>query len=322
MEPMKLLIGYDGSDHARGVLSDTRRAALPENVECIVLTASEAWASTSDVQAAELDDSYAIATAPPATRGTVALRDAAAIAEEGVEQLRAWHPHWNIVPESRADAPTWALLDRALEWRPDLLMVGTLGRGALSRVILGSVSQKVLAEATCSVRIARAPWTSTPAALRTIIALDSARDAMTTIRAAAHRSWPVGSAIHLLSALNLALTGYDALLQYINPADLIGGSSEELDALHARIDEATELLKPTGATITSEIRIGTAVSAILDVAQGWGADTIMVCARGHRFLDRLVLGSVSASLARRAGCSIEVVRPWSPQFPETETRTN
>ena len=38
---------------------------------------------------------------------------------------------------------------------PDLIVVGSHGRSALGRFMLGSVSQKVVTEAHCSVRVAR-----------------------------------------------------------------------------------------------------------------------------------------------------------------------
>ena len=56
-----------------------------------------------------------------------------------------------------SDASPAARLDIILadEWPADLIVVGAQGRSALSRLMLGSVSQKVVTSAACSVRIAR-----------------------------------------------------------------------------------------------------------------------------------------------------------------------
>ena len=64
-------------------------------------------------------------------------------------------PEWTVTNEAQADTPHWAIIAKAEEWKPDLMVVGSHGRSALGRAILGSVSQKVLYETECSVRIAR-----------------------------------------------------------------------------------------------------------------------------------------------------------------------
>jgi nucleotide-binding universal stress UspA family protein len=49
--------------------------------------------------------------------------------------------------------------------------------------------------------------------------------------------------------------------------------------------------------------------ALVEDAEQWGADAIFVGARGIGLLERFLLGSVSAAVAARAGCSVEIVRP-------------
>jgi nucleotide-binding universal stress UspA family protein len=48
---------------------------------------------------------------------------------------------------------------------------------------------------------------------------------------------------------------------------------------------------------------------LLDEAEQWGADCLFVGARGLSRIERFLLGSVSAAVAARAQCSVEVVRP-------------
>jgi nucleotide-binding universal stress UspA family protein len=68
-------------------------------------------------------------------------------ARQGVVRFRA---------ENRAgDDPASEVLDFALDHGVDLIVVGSRGRGRLSGLLLGSVSQKVASLAPCSVLIAR-----------------------------------------------------------------------------------------------------------------------------------------------------------------------
>ncbi len=48
-----------------------------------------------------------------------------------------------------------AIIDTAQDWRADLIVVGSHGRRGLSRFLLGSVSQAVVAHAPCSVAVIR-----------------------------------------------------------------------------------------------------------------------------------------------------------------------
>jgi len=73
--------------------------------------------------------------------------------------------------------------------------------------------------------------------------------------------------------------------------------------------EPLALLRRTGAKVSCELREGDPKKELPKVAEEWGADCIFLGSAGfnNRF-ERLVLGSVSAAVAARARCSVEVVR--------------
>lgn len=54
----------------------------------------------------------------------------------------------------RGDARA-AILDRASEWKPDLIVVGSHGLKGLNRLLMGSVSDAVVRHAACSVQVVR-----------------------------------------------------------------------------------------------------------------------------------------------------------------------
>ncbi|MBZ2185217.1 MAG: universal stress protein [Bryobacter sp.] len=51
--------------------------------------------------------------------------------------------------------PREALLEAATHWGPDLIFLGTHGKGPLDRILLGSVSEAIATHAPCSVEIVR-----------------------------------------------------------------------------------------------------------------------------------------------------------------------
>jgi len=68
-------------------------------------------------------------------------------------------------------------------------------------------------------------------------------------------------------------------------------------------------LRTRGLTVSSVIKEGDPKHVLLDEAERWGADCIFVGARGLSRVERFLLGSVSAAVAARAHCSVEIVRP-------------
>ena len=53
---------------------------------------------------------------------------------------------------------------------------------------------------------------------------------------------------------------------------------------------------------------GSPREVILDEADHWGANLIVVGSHGYRGLTRFLLGSVSQAIASHAKCSVEIVR--------------
>jgi nucleotide-binding universal stress UspA family protein len=169
--------------------------------------------------------------------------------------------------------------------------VGAQGRSALSRLMLGSVSQKVVTSAACSVRIARGRPGRTDASLRIAVCVDGSADAAATVRAVATRVWPDGTEACVLAVRN-RYRSEDDVKQWF----------------HGKVDAAVDELRTAGLTAFSVLREGDPQRALLEEIARWGADCVFVGSRGLGQVKRFLLGSVSAAVAVRAHCSVEVVR--------------
>ena len=98
----------------------------------------------------------------------------------------------------------------------------------------------------------------------------------------------------------------------VPPPEMAQGYAPELEdekqparALVERI--ATELSR-AGFTAKTEVRIGDVTETVLERAAGWHADLITVGSHGQKSIHNFLLGSVAESVARRAGCSVVIVR--------------
>lgn len=67
--------------------------------------------------------------------------------------------------------------------------------------------------------------------------------------------------------------------------------------------------------ITSKVELGIPAQVIVEAAETWGADLVIVGSHGYGFWGRLALGSVSDAVVHHSPCSVLVVRS---QVEETE----
>jgi nucleotide-binding universal stress UspA family protein len=293
---MKVLIGYDSTEGAQEVLADLSRAGLPRDTEALIVTVRDtAWAPPPSVHEllAPADD---VAAVPDA-------------AEEAARHLREAFPGWAVHSEGLAGDPAGELTRRAKEWGADLIAVGSRGLGALGRLVLGSVSLKVVTEADRSVRVARR-GAERDAPVRIVIGVDGSPDAERAVRAVGSRVWPEGTAVRLVAVDDrVAPAGVAGVLP--TAAATIASSNEEAALAARRMAEwAEEALRVTGLETSIRTKAGEARRVLVEEALAWAADTIFVGSRGFSSkFERLRLGSVSAGVVTHAHCSVEVVRP-------------
>jgi nucleotide-binding universal stress UspA family protein len=296
---MKALIAYDGSACADAALDDLKRAGLPGEVEAMVVTVAELWLPPPPITF----EPVLTAAAEPWPAPVEAARNLAITASR---RLQTIFPAWDVRAEALVGSPASAILNKADEWKPDLIVAGSHGRSALGRFIMGSVSQKVVTEAHCSVRVARGRRTDAVAPARILLGFDGSLDARAAVRTIASRKWPEKSEIRVLAVLAPTISDFTSLP--LTPEQIAQREASARDWMQKQVEAAAEELRSSGLTVTPVITAGDPKQALLDEADGWGADCLFIGARGHNRLVRFMLGSVATALATRARCSVEVVR--------------
>ena len=312
---MKVLIGYDGSLSAEAALEDLRRAGLPREGEALVVSVEEVLAlpesSAADVaEIAVTSRRVASAVAQAQARAAQALEEARRLAEAAARRVRFFLPGWDVRAEPLAGTPQWELLRKAEEWGADLVVVGSQGRSALGRLLLGSVSKKVAEESSRSVRIARlAAVRGEGEPPRIMIGVDGSAEAERAVRAVGERVWPDGTRVLIVTVddgtspkrINSLLPSTAALIN--------GRNVETAAAAHAMAEWGVGELSAIGLDASAATLKGDPRSVLVAEARRWDADCIFVGPR--RFsgtVERLRLGSVSAAVGKNAHCSVEVVR--------------
>lgn len=295
---MKILIGYDGSDCAIAALEDLQRAGLPNETRAVVLTAVDVFIPPkfeTEQEEEEFREYVPHGVKLAHERNARRFAEAAAIAAHAGENLKAMFPGWAVETEALADTPHWALINEIDDRKPDLVVVGSHGRSAFGRMILGSVSQKILYESKCSVRIARGRTMIADTPIRLVLGTDGSPDADAMLDTVASRNWPKGTLVKLITAAE-SFGEYGA------------DPTEQMDRIRDIQTLGVKKLSESGLEVLSLVKIGDPKDIIVLEAEAWGADCVFLGAKGHRFMERFLLGSVSSAVAARAHCSVEIIR--------------
>jgi nucleotide-binding universal stress UspA family protein len=297
---MRILIGYDGSECAEAALDDLRRAGLPHRAETLVFGVVERWLPPPH------PESYLLLPDPS---HEPVVEEANRLALRAVERLKTNFPEWTVNAKVERGSPASAILDFAEDWQPDLIVVGSHGRSAVGRLVLGSVSQKVITEARCSVRVARGKVDVEPAAVRFIVGIDGGPVAKTALAVVGSRDWPQGSMAQVVAVHEPLKPSIVGRLVPVVSKWVDETNTKETSWIRTELDQASERLRATGLSVTSVLLEGDPRSALVETAREWDADSIFVGATGQMGRARsFLLGSVSAAVTARAHCSVEVVR--------------
>jgi nucleotide-binding universal stress UspA family protein len=296
---MKILIAYDGSDCANGAIGDLSHAGLPDDTEALILNVTETWLP-KDFE----NESFVKTVGWTSVDNINQMRQAAIekvaegekLAGDARRLVQQKFPAWQVRHKAIGGFAEREIVSEANESKPDLIVIGSHGRGGMGRLVLGSVSLKVLSEADCSVRVARpspARAENDDSPMRIIIGFDGSPDSLNAVEAVMNRQWLPETSVRLISAVEPL--PYSVLLGELPKAEELRKS-------------AAAKLKEKGLHVSTVVEFGRAKNLIIEEAEKWGADSIFIGAKGYRWMERIMLGSVSYSVAARAACSVEVVR--------------
>ena len=307
---MKLLIAYDGSSCSEAALDDLTRAGLPDDAEALVLTIGEIWLpSPADEPIGEyadhLENDWLLNK--NGKNGSRTCSEVKILAKHAHKRLQVHFPNWKVEIQTDCGSPAQEIINQSNRIRADLIVVGSHGRGG--RFILGSVSNKVVSEAVCSVRVARGRIEVDPIPSRVVIGYDGSHGANAAVDAVIARKWREGSEFRLITVADQVAPS--AIERFVPP--IAHWVENEIRAEHEWIKKiiapALEKLRAAGLAATADICAGNPKQILIEEAARWHSDCIFVGA--NRFGSRLkkfLLGSVSAAIAARAACSVEVVR--------------
>jgi nucleotide-binding universal stress UspA family protein len=287
----QVVVATDGSDEGQTAAEAAARFPWPSPSDALVVAATGArgWAEWS-----------------PTAQG-VARRAAEDAAARG---LRALARRW---PRARAACPARlpgeAILAEARSVGAGAIVVGFSGRGALGRLLMGSVSRHVVRAAACPVLVAKG---SPARPRRFVIGVDGSDSARHAVDVVAALPPPPGGRVTLVMAIEpVRMPSLGLLPPTVRAA--LRGEAMALGADHrARAERELAAraarLRRAGWRVRESLQEAVPLAGLLAAARAADGDVLAVGARGTGGMARLLLGSVAEGAIGQAPMSVLVVR--------------
>lgn len=305
----KILIGYDGSACAETAIADLAQAGLPDDLQVTLLTVADVWLPANSGAAAQMvEDSLPPALRAARDRALQSYQAAEMLAVARGQRLHATMPHWQIEAEACADSPGWALVKKARVMKADLIVVGSHGRNLLERVFLGSVSHRVLTDASCSVRVVRPTITTRPASLRVLVALDGSANSSEVMTAVLARAWPKHTEFRIVTVIDPRMESHLGWSDEFVRNWYVEHDTGIREGVCRLVEHFAKQVTTAGFKADIGIYEGDARHELIKAAKNWEADAIILGAQGLHHGEHRAVGATANHIATHAPCTVEVVR--------------
>lgn len=279
---MRLLVGHDGRDGGRDALELARALAAPEpGTSALVVTVL--YGGTLPLEFTRLPEEEAPEAEPIFAEARSALA--------GIEvETRAYG----------GGSPAAILTTLAEAEEFDAILLGSPHRGAIGRVLLGSVGRSLLDGAPVDVAVAPAGYARRKhdRLRKIVVGYDGSTEAKLALRRAEALAGPANAAIELVTVVTPPAAA---------PVMVPGAYAPESPPHAERIlNEGVHSVDPALAAVAVR-RDGEPAVRLAEACQA-GADLLVVGSRGYGPLARVLLGSVSREVIDRAPCPVLVVR--------------
>lgn len=219
---------------------------------------------------------------------TQAQENRAALREELDELTRGIFPpgvpHDVVVAEGH---PVPVILKHAAAEPPDLIVLGSHGRSGVARLLLGSVAENVVREATCLTLVVRGAEGVSPSIKRVLCPVNF-----------------TDLSRQCLEVSSEVAVGFKAKLDIVHAAE---PKSRDLEADYQRLCGWVSDETRQRCDLVETVREGGAAEQIVLLAREKAVDLIVLGARHNPFLEFTTLGTTTERVIRHSSCSVLLV---------------
>jgi len=197
--------------------------------------------------------------------------------------------------------PSRTILDYVDDREIDLVVMGTRGQRNVQRLILGSVTERVVRNSPVPVLVVPPESAVTYPPESVLVGTDGSAGADEAVDEAIGIATAADGTLHVLSVLESTLLGIDVRS---------ASAAEERERRdEAELESARERATEAGLeSVETAIEEGDVVGTLNDYAADHGIDLLVVGTHGRTGIDRRLLGSVTEDLLRTADVPVLSVR--------------
>jgi nucleotide-binding universal stress UspA family protein len=231
--------------------------------------------------------------------------------EEAMNKIKAMLPEEllgseDIVPIVRFGKPFLEIIKVAKEKDVDLMAIGTHGRAGVDRVILGSVAERVVRKAGCTVMVIRnRKYVGFKRIIVPIDFSDWSRKAL---------EYAVATARAHSSKLTILHVYEGSFVEpYVNAANSEEEANEimkEIERVNeTKYDEFLKTVDLSGVEYEKLLKKGIPETEIVDIAMEKQANLIVMGTHGRSGIKHILIGSTAEEVVRAVHCDIIIVKP-------------
>jgi nucleotide-binding universal stress UspA family protein len=259
----RILLAYDGSHFAESALGDLPRMGLDVDATICVLVVVPKAASAEAIAEAEKQSAHAS------------------------QVILSLMPQVQTETEITTGAAADEILLQAQAQQTELIILGAHGKSMLERLLFGSVSSKVAAEAPCSVRLCRPHSEPGFQHLRLTLAIDGSAGSELAVTKTLQRAWPQGTGFHVISVVDPA-----------HPSD----------SMQLRVSTVAAQLKEAGYYALPVLLEGNPAKAIIKHSETWAPHCILLGSHGREHGTARKLGTLATEMVHHGHSHVEVMR--------------
>jgi len=198
--------------------------------------------------------------------------------------------------------PPDVILDVAQGKKADLIVLGTYGRRGLNRLLMGSVTSRIILDSPADVLVVKKPCTECTGEYASVLVPYDGSDFS---KRALNRACQIAKQDNSSVTVLYVIPRYEEMVNFFKTESIRKSLMQEAEKI---MESAREFAAIQGTVVKMEVSEGYAPDRIAETAKERGHDLIVIGSHGYRGMNKAIMGSTTERVILNAGCPILVVR--------------